>query len=261
MQNKIFSIFDFRIKPNDIFRLSIIHYLLSIIHYLLSIIHYPLSINKWKYLVIGLGFLLMDSHNLLAQTKQDSQLVQLSGLVLDGTTDELLPIPYTNVYIKDESQRGDYTDFKGYFTIVARKGETVVFSTIGYKTIEYVVPDSLEDNRYSIVQLMTQDTFNLPETVVFPWPSKEHFKIEFLAMDVTPELQRRASENVAEEMLARGRKTVYRDGNENADYYLRQQASSYYYYGQIPPMNIFSPIAWGKFIKSWKNGDFKKKKK
>jgi hypothetical protein len=214
-----------------------------------------------RYFVLGFAFICLLSQQAFAQSEEDNQLVQLSGLVLDGTTDELLPIPYTNVFIKNETKRGDYSDFKGYFTIVAKKGETVVFSTVGYKTVEYVVPDTLKDNRYSIVQLMTQDTFNLPETVVFPWPSREHFKIEFLAMDVTPEMQKRASENVAEEVLARGREIVTRDGNENADYYLRQQASNYYHYGQVAPMNIFNPISWGKFVKAWKNGDFKKKDK
>ncbi len=214
-----------------------------------------------KYITSSILCLLVFGQLLTAQNEQEpEELIQLSGLVLDGSTEELLPIPYTNVFIKADSRRGAYTDFKGFFTIVARKGETVIFSTVGYKTVEFIVPDSLEDDHYSIVQLMTQDTINLPETVVFPWPSKEHFKIEFLAMDVTPELQRRAAENIAEEVLARGRQTVIRDGNENADYYLRQQASNYYHYGQVPPMNIFSPIAWGKFIKAWKNGDFKKKK-
>ena len=215
-----------------------------------------------KYIISSFLCLLFFWTVLTAQNEEPSQdLIQLSGLVLDGSTEELLPIPYTNVFIKTDTRRGTYSDFKGFFTIVARKGETVIFSTVGYKTVEFVVPDSLEDDHYSIVQMMTQDTINLPETVVFPWPSKEHFKIEFLAMDVTPELQRRAAENVAEEVLERGRQTVIRDGNENADYYLRQQASNYYHYGQVPPMNIFSPVAWGKFIKAWKNGDFKKKKK
>ncbi len=218
----------------------------------------------WKYFALGISFICLFTQEILAQQTEDpnKDLVQLSGLVLDGTNEnELLPIPYANVYIEDDTDRGDYTDFKGYFTIVARKGETVVFSTIGYKTIEFVVPDSLEDNRYSIVQLMTQDTFNLPETVVFPWPSREHFKLEFLAMDVSDDLQSRARENVAEDILARGRQTVSVDGRESSSYYLKEQASNYYHYGQVPPMNIFNPISWGKFIQSWKNGDFKKKKK
>jgi len=212
-----------------------------------------------KYTLITIAFIVFGYLTTFAQTKQDS-LVQFSGLVLDGTTEELLPVPFTNVYAKEDTRRGVATDFKGFFTVVAKKGETIIFSAIGYKEIEYVVPDTLTDSRYSIVQLMSQDTINLPETVVFPWPSREHFKIEFLAMDVTPELQRRASENIAQEILEERRSSVAVDGNETSDYYLRQQANSYYHYGQFRPMKIFDPIAWSKFFKSWKDGDFKKKK-
>jgi len=214
-----------------------------------------------KYTLVTIAFVILGYLTTFAQNleKKDS-LIQFSGLVLDGTTDELLPIPFTNVYAKEDTRRGVSTDFEGFFTVVAKKGETIIFSAIGYKQIEFVVPDTLSDTRYSIVQLMSQDTINLPETVVFPWPSREHFKIEFLAMDVTPELQRRASENIAQEILEERRSSVAVDGNESSDYYLRQQANSYYHYGQFRPMKIFDPIAWSKFFKSWKDGDFKKKK-
>jgi len=141
-----------------------------------------------KYTLVTIAFVILGYLTTFAQNleKKDS-LIQFSGLVLDGTTDELLPIPFTNVYAKEDTRRGVSTDFEGFFTVVAKKGETIIFSAIGYKQIEFVVPDTLSDTRYSIVQLMSQDTINLPETVVFPWPSREHFKIEFLAMDVTPE--------------------------------------------------------------------------
>jgi len=185
-------------------------------------------------------------------------LVQFSGMVLDGSDEQLYPVPYTNILVKDQS-RGTYSDFKGFFSIVVRKGDVIVFSAVGYKTVEYKVPSDLEDDRYSIVQLMTRDTINLPEAVIFPWPSREHFKLEFLAMDVTPELQERAQRNLASETLERMRNEVSTDGNENADFYLRQQAREYYYVGQQPPMNIFNPVAWKKFFDSWKRGDYKKK--
>jgi len=29
--------------------------------------------------------------------------------------------------------------------------------------------------------------------------------------------------------------------------------------GQVPPQNIFNPIAWAEFIQAWKRGDFKRK--
>jgi hypothetical protein len=79
-------------------------------------------------------------------------------------------------------------------------------------------------------------------------------------MDVTPELQQIAQQNLAKETLERLRPAVTYDGNENADYYLRQQAREYYYVGQQPPMNIFNAAAWKRFFDAWKDGDFKKKK-
>ncbi len=200
---------------------------------------------------------LLTTGTLFGQQRQGKNLVQFSGMVLDGSDEQLYPVPYTNILVKGEG-RGTYSDFKGFFSIVVEKGDTIVFSAVGYKTAEYKVPPDLEEERYSVVQLMTRDTINLPEAVIFPWPSREHFKLEFLAMDVTPELQQRAMENLASETLERMRKDVKLDGNENADYYLRQQSREYYYIGQQPPMNIFNPVAWKKFFDSWKRGDFKR---
>lgn len=185
-------------------------------------------------------------------------LIQFSGLVLDGTDESLVPVPYTNILVKREG-RGTYSDFNGFFSIVVRKGDVVEFSAIGYKSYELTIPDTLKDNRYSIVQLLTRDTINLPTAVIFPWPSREHFRLEFLAMDVNSELQARASKNLTADNIERLRRSTPYDGRENADYYLRQQASSYYYIGQTPPMNIFNPIAWKQFFDAWKRGDFKKK--
>jgi len=192
--------------------------------------------------------------------QSDSSLVQFSGMVLDGTTEQLFPVTYTNVLVKDQG-RGTFTDQRGFFSIVVRKGDVIVFSAIGYASVEVAIPDTLQDDRYSLIQLMTQDTINLPETVAFPWPDRDHFKLEFLAMDVTQELQQRAVENLAQETLESGRDKVSVDANESADLYLREQASAYYYNGQRPPMNIFNPIAWKKFFDAWKQGDFKNKKK
>lgn len=203
-------------------------------------------------------FAILLGANLTAQVA-DEKLVQFSGMVLDGTTSELIPVPYTNVLVREKG-RGTYTDFSGFFSIVVEKGDIIEFSAVGYKTVEYRIPANLPDNRYSLVQLMTQDTLNLPETVVFPWPSKEHFKLEFLAMDVSSEMEQRALRNVANETLERMRSSVPSDGREHANYYLRQQARSYYYIGQQPPMNIYNPIAWKQFFDAWKAGDFKKKK-
>lgn len=180
-------------------------------------------------------------------------------MVLDGSNTALYPVPYTNIVVVDKG-RGTYSDFNGFFSIVVEKGDLVEFSAIGYKSVRYRIPDTLRDDRYSMVQLLSPDTINLPETVVFPWPSREHFKLEFLAMDVTTEMEVRAMRNLANETLDKMRKEVKYDGRENADYYLRQQARNYYHIGQTPPMNIFNPLAWKEFFDAWKAGKFRKKK-
>ena len=197
--------------------------------------------------------------SLLGQSKGED-LVQFTGIILDGSNEELLPIPYANVLVMDHN-RGTYSDFNGFFSIVVEKGDSVEFSAVGYQSVIFQIPDTLTDNRYSLVQLMTEDTINLPETVVFPWPSRDHFKLEFLAMDVTSDLQERAVKNLANETLRKMRHEVAADGDENADFYLRQQARNYYHIGQTPPMNIFSPLAWKQFFDAWKRGDYKKKRK
>ena len=209
-----------------------------------------------RFFFVLAGFLLAFSMPLHAQ--QASDLVQFSGLTLDGGRDELEPVPYVNILIQNRN-RGTYSDIKGFFSIVAHKGDTIIFSAVGYKTANYIIPADLADDRYSLVQLMSRDVYNLPETVIFPWPSKDHFKLEFLAMDVTPELQDIAARNVATEAMKKMRTEVPGDGVETGSYYLRQQSRQTYYVGQTPPMNIFNPVSWKKFFDAWKNGDFKRK--
>ncbi len=213
-----------------------------------------------KYLGLLLCLFLTAS-SLQAQNLVDQNgeaLVQFSGMVLDGGDNQLLPIPYATVLIKDDG-RGTYANLEGFFSIVVHKGDTIIFSALNYDDAVYVVPDTLKDDKYSIVQLLTKNDIDLPTAVVFPWPSREHFKLEFLAMDVTSELQNRASRNLSADNLEKLRETVPASGAENASYYLRQQAQKTYYIGQRPPMNIFSPVAWKQFFDGWKRGDFKKK--
>jgi CarboxypepD_reg-like domain len=191
----------------------------------------------------------------------ESKLIQLSGIVVTDDGRGLAPVPYVTVYLP-EKKRGVYTDEKGFFSLVVEKGDKVRFSFMTLETRNIRVPDTLTQDRYSVVQFMPQDTFTLPETVIFAWPSKEHFKIEFLKMDVTPELQRIAAKNLANDYLAEARKNpniVPHGGTESANFYLRQQVREYNYMGQTPPMNIFSPIAWAQFFRDWKDGKFKKK--
>ncbi|GAA5220889.1 carboxypeptidase-like regulatory domain-containing protein [Membranihabitans marinus] len=196
-----------------------------------------------------------------AQTEKDTEkLVQFSGIVVGlDQNDTISPIPFANIYLPGTG-RGTYSNLDGFFSIVAKKGQTIEFSAVGFQKQVYVIPDTLTTDRYSIVQMLSQDSIILPQATIYPWPSKEHFKEEFLALEVpNQELEYIADENLSEERLIALRKSLPRSGGETSAFYLQQQAKTYYYIGQTPPQNIFSPLAWAKFIKSIKDGDFKKK--
>ena len=212
-----------------------------------------------KNLFITLLLSLLTTAIVSAQDIQDTvNLVQFSGVVVHEVEDEILPLPYTNIYIKG-TNRGTSTQLDGFFSLVAYEGDTVIFSRIGYETVEFQIPDTLTTTHYSLVQIMTEGDYILPETVIYPWPSREHFDIEFLALDVSDEIRKQVEENLASDAMALLRQSMPIDGNEATDLYLRQTAQAYYYTGQIKPQNIFNPLAWKKFIDAWKRGDFKKK--
>ena len=189
----------------------------------------------------------------------DSNLVQFSGMVVTDQVNEPMPIPYTHIGVEN-TRRGTYADRNGFFSLVVQKGERIVFSAVGFKKATYDVPTELTDHRYSIFQIMYTDTFTLPETVIYPWPSRENFKLEFLAMDVSDKMREIAAKNLADNVMANLRNSLPRDGGENFSSYQKQLVQSYYYAGQYKHINLFNVVAWKKFFDAWKEGKFKKKK-
>ena len=214
-----------------------------------------------KYPIFIIFLILFTAHSAWSQSEERTRdVVQFSGMVLTNENGFMEPLPYANIYIKG-TNRGTFSSTDGFFSLVGKKGEVVVFSSIGFEQVEFKIPESLSTDRYSIFQVLPRDTFMLPETVIYPWPSREHFKLEFLAMDSETELEARAGENLSDRAMAQLIAYLPADGDENVDFFLRQQAQAYYYEGQIRPMNVLNVFAWKQFIQALKRGDFKKKKK
>jgi len=185
--------------------------------------------------------------------------IQFSGIVVtEGKTDEPQPLPYTNISVLNSS-RGTISEFDGFFSLVAEAGDTIVFSRVGFETTQHVIADTLTHDYYSWYQVMSNDNVLLPEAVIYPWPSKLHYKQEFLAIDVTNDMRERMQENLAEQVLREMRQEMPYDGGEAYSHVLQDQIYDARYSGQYKPMNIFNPISWAQFVKAWKNGDFKKK--
>ncbi len=195
-------------------------------------------------------------NNVLYAQEYIKKPIQFSGVVV--TSDSLKPVPYTNIAIKN-SHRGTTADFNGFFSFVALEGEVIIFSAIGFKRVEFKIPDTLSKDRYSLIQALSNDTIMLSETVIHPWPSKEQFKKAFVKLRVPDDDYEIAMRNLALEELKYMIRDYKMDGSMNYRNYIDQQTNKLYYNGQLPPNNLLNPFAWAKFIKAWQNGDFKKK--
>lgn len=199
--------------------------------------------------------------NYAQSTGKEPFAVQFSGVVVTNNdkTGDAIPLPYTNIYVKGKG-RGIVAGSDGFFSIVALRGDVICFSFVGFKTVNYKIPDTLNVHYYSVYQIMSKDNILLPETVIYPWPRKEFFKQEILAMDISDELRKQAEENLAEKVMKEMIKDVPFDGYEASNLQLNRLANKAVYAGQVPYQGIFDINAWQKFIKAWKRGDFKRKK-
>lgn len=183
--------------------------------------------------------------------------VQLYGVIM--TADSLKAIPFASIVVNNKG-RGTITNNDGVFSIAVNKGERITFSCVGFKDRIIQIPNNLEGNQYSVIQLMVNDTNFLPATILKPRPTRQQFERDFVNAKVDDDMYETARKNTSAAQKRIILSSLPRDGKEAVGASLNQQASKYYYSGQLPPMNILNPSAWKSFINSWKRGEFKSKR-
>lgn len=181
-----------------------------------------------------------------------TRLIQLSGVVV--SSDSLSQMPFATVFDR-QSRRGTLADYYGFFSLVVLPGDTLIFSYYGYKTSSFIVPDTLKDDRYSIIHMMHADTINLPSVTVYPWPSREDFARAFLEMKPYDDALRRAQRQLSGESLAFAAARVSTDGSLSYSWQQNQNNTRLYTMGQSPVNNLFNPYSWAKLLQSWKSGE------
>jgi len=207
-----------------------------------------------------IGLLLLFSAGIASAQEEEEynmdELIQFSGVII--TSDSLTAIPLAHIIVIN-SMRGTVSDFNGYFSFVAKKLDTVEFSAVGYKADRFIVPDSITNNRYSIIQLMSTDTIWLSETVIYPWPTKAEFKEAFLTLEIPDDDLEIARKNLNPRQLLVKAEHLPAEGSVNFKYLVDQQVEKLYYNGQTQPITVLNPFAWAKFVKAWKDGKFKRR--
>lgn len=208
-----------------------------------------------KYLFLILFFI--PSVLLYSQSKEE---IYFTGNIYDYNKK---PLPYVNIIIKNK-YKGTISDEKGYFAFFVNKADTILLSSIGYKKGKYIIPDTLKTNYLSINIFLKQDTIKLKQTDIFPWQNYEEFKQAFVYMKIPDDDYDRAQNNFSlmEKQLTYLEESDY-PAPPGVGYHIAMNNyyDKLYYNGQTQSIKLLDPIAWAKFFKALKNGDFKQKKK
>lgn len=193
----------------------------------------------------------MVQHEMVAQ---DKKLIQFSGTVKD----ELLqPLPFSHVLILND-YRGAITNNFGTFSLVAKESDSILISSVGYKTKYIVIPDHLPSKFFIQDIILEVDTLVIAEANIYPWKTYEEFKDAFVNLKLPNDDTERARRNIA---LIRTQIIMDHEPSARANFHaiMQKQYEQTFIQGQYPSYQILNPFAWAKFFKALKRGDFKSK--
>jgi hypothetical protein len=170
--------------------------------------------------------------------------------------DELMrPLPFAHVLVMN-SYRGAITNNYGKFSLVAEENDSVLISSVGYKTKYIIISDDLPDRFMNVDIVLQADTLFLNEAVIYPWRTYEDFKRAFLSL----ELPNRDLEN-ARRNIALIRTQIILDNEPNAranfQHIMEQQYKETFTQGMYPTYRLLNPFNWAEFFKALKRGDFR----
>lgn len=202
--------------------------------------------------ITGLIFLLLTCLLPAVEAQDDKALIQLSGTVTD---EYLRPLPFAQVLVLN-SYRGTITNNYGKFSLVVEEKDSVLFSSVGYKTKYIEVPEGLPDAFHNINIVLQVDTLVIQEAVIYPWKNYEEFKRAFIALELPDDDMERARKNIA---LIRTQIIMDKEPSARANfrYIMEQQYRETFTQGMYPTYQIFNAFAWAKFFQALKNGEFR----
>ena len=191
-----------------------------------------------------------------AQQATTRKFVQVNGIVTDDTDS---PLRYVNIVSKSLAT-GTMSDDNGIFSLISLWGDTLIFTTVGFKPYLVKLPDRIPAPGYSIDVEMQPDTISVGSVLVLPWKTYEEFKRAVVEY-VPPEEELRKN---LEKNIAIIESQIYTDVKVSPEagyrYAMQKEAENVITRNQTPVNNLLNPFAWAKFIDGLKNGLFKNQK-
>ncbi|MBC8111068.1 MAG: carboxypeptidase-like regulatory domain-containing protein [Verrucomicrobia bacterium] len=96
--------------------------------------------------------------------------VKVSGQVLSRSdSNRITPLSAVNIYHK-RRRIGTISDGNGFFSINLLRGDTIIFSRIGYGTVTYILPGNFPEKKVDIKLVMQEKPYTLREVKIVAVP-------------------------------------------------------------------------------------------
>ncbi len=203
-----------------------------------------------KYIIALFIILPVTTGRLVAQRHAEDAR-QMSGIISDEYSK---PLSYSHIIIVNAG-KGTISDRSGRYSVIVYPGDTLVFSSIGHKRVQKVVPENIAGVHYSHDVHLPRDTFEIREITVYPWNTYEEFKEAFIALDLPEDDYDRAIANIALIQTWLEIEGLPADPSSSFRVAMQQHYNRNMYAGQ-PPNNLLNPFSWAKFIQAIRDGKF-----
>lgn len=185
--------------------------------------------------------------------QQEKPLVQFSGVVYDADSNSV--VPYVTIRNVTDNGKSSSANYKGYFSFVVHEGDSIVFSSVGYKKLELIIPTKVKDKKFTAIIKIKPDNIELPMVTVFPWASVDEFKKEFLSMKFADDDLEIAMKNLSKSSLRELSANLPRDGQEYRSNSFQSNHYNLSNKNMVQTNPLLNPFAWGALIKQIMDGD------
>lgn len=199
-----------------------------------------------------LSFIFLSAIPDLAAQKKDP--VQISGIIRDEFN---APLPYSHIIIINAG-KGSIADKSGRFSFIVYPNDTLIFSSLGHKRKQLIVPDDLDVVHYSVDIQLESDPFEIKEVTVFPWATYEEFSEAFIALNLPEDDYDRAIANIALIQTWLELEGLPLDAGASFRVAMQEHYYRNMYAGQ-PPNNLLNPFSWAQFIQAIREGRFNRR--
>lgn len=196
--------------------------------------------------------LILLTFGLQAFAQQNNPLVQFSGVIYDKDSNSV--VPYVTIKNLSEGGKSYASNYKGYFSFVVHEGDSLVFSSVGYKKLTLSIPKNLKEKKFTALIKIKADNIELPTVTVFPWASVDEFKKDFLTMKFADDDLEIAMKNLSKESLRSLSASLPRDAGEYNISSFQNNHNSLSNKNMVQNNPLLNPLAWGALIKQIAEG-------